>query len=410
MALASSTFVITPNPIDGKQRLSDPTGVYVPPVETITPVTNLQVTENLYNSQTITWDHSGTGIDNYIVELWIAGEPGWVEVGTPAPGTKTWTTNGLPAETIIRHRVATTGSSQVSAWLEVDATTPASPVAGGDTDLTKITFFYNFEHLANGTSIYDAPEPFTTCRNFTCTTSRAYAGTRCGHTKLDTSDPRSSETNQINGYGYWGYALNNLPKPYHGCEMWWRKAIYWPTNAGYTTNVKFLKQQRKMRRVRGPSDANSGSTETSLSQDGTRRQLREAENCLDIPGTSSGIYRYGYPAVLPGKWTMIEAYTLFHVDSYTGISAAWVDGQPVGRFFSQTMAATDEWARYLYMGTYWNGGIERAGGFSEQFYDQIAVAIRGETNEGYIDDTPWLSRDSDGHLFIGMATNTDDLS
>jgi hypothetical protein len=245
MTLTPTTFTINPNQYDGRQRLSDPTGTYEPTVNTLQPVTGLTISETTYNSQRLTWQHDeADGIEGYWIDIWVAdSDDTWRFLAGPFVGTKTYVSTGLPAETYIRYRVAAaiadTPTNQLSAWTEVDGNTATSPVAGGDvTNLRALTFFYNFEGLPNGPSMQDlSGSPFTAARNMTVDANMqgiGGAGTQCAHTYLSEGTNGEKLTEEgYTGFQHYGYKLDSLPEILEGGECWFRKAIFWPTNAPY---------------------------------------------------------------------------------------------------------------------------------------------------------------------------------
>jgi hypothetical protein len=431
MTLLASVFTIAPSDIDGRQRLSDPTGEeYEPPVAGLLPVTGLRVTANSHNSQTIEWDHDGVGIDGFAVNAWIEGQDdAWQDIATgTGPGVLIQVNTPLPEGYLVRYRVAAGIAGpplQLSAWAEIEETTLLNPASGGDTQLTQITFFHNFENFTEGQEIRGTGNGFTTCRNFTCKIptagphggyypEAAYAGTKCGHTYLSTvQNPGSSYSpppitaDGTTGWGWWGYVLESIPEPQEGCEMWWRKAIFWPTDAQTSTSGTHMKQQRFMRQN---SQGSQGSSECCILGD-----MKMALHQETVPDTFPNGYG-GYtdrrtwdaPPVVEGTWTLIEAYFKFSSDMSQAKAAYWQDGKPYGREEGtmQTMVGTGEWVHSLYMGTYWNNGIENYGNYQEQWYDQVAVAIQGPTNQGQINDAQYLDTDEDGYTFIGTAVNT----
>lgn len=418
MVLPTSTFQIKPNIYDGKQRLSDPDGTYTPPPAALEPVANLTLTGNTNNSQTMTWTHSGSNIDGYVVEVWVAGvDTGWREVGSVGPSTYTWTTTGLPAETYIRHRVAAgiASSGVLSAWQELDATTEQNPASGGTTDLANLTFFYNFEHLSHGDQMQDR-DGFGACQNFSCDTSRSVAGSRCGHTFIDVnswsrSDDRESPDGPT-GFRYWGYKLGdnaNFPKPYVGCEVWWRQYTYWPSNAIINAGIN-LKQFRMMKNDRY-SGAGKGGTEVGISAVNGHVLRFHPEGgpylYTDAYGNPTSAHTFfGTPPIQFGAWNCVEVYNKMGSTVETSSTNVWINGVAIGPIPSVTFREDTNQVFAFYMGTYWNNGIYGAGGYQEQWYDQIAIAMHGQTSLGFLDDRDKLSRDAAGHLWIGLDVNT----
>jgi hypothetical protein len=42
----------------------------------------------------------------------------------------------------------------------------------------------------------------------------------------------------------------------------------------------------------------------------------------------------------------------------------------------------------------------------DNYYDQYAIAVRGPSDQGPQDDTPYMQTDDKGNFFIGMAVDT----
>jgi hypothetical protein len=415
MALTDTTFILLPNQYDGRQRLSDPLGEWQPGVVGLQPVTGLTISNTTHNSQQVSWQHDeGDGIEGYQVDIWVAAQDlTWRVIAGPLVGTKTITSSGLPAERSIRYRVAAyiDGTPvQYSSWAEVDGVTSTSPVSGGETNLLELTFFYNFQGLSDGQKLrnsYMAGSPFSACENFTVDGNKQGAGgpgTNCAHTFLQGN-------NSTTGWADWGYALTNLAnKPIHGAEVWWRQAVFWPTNAYFGSSGAGLKQMRMERNT--ISGSNRGATELLLASN--KEQLLSVEyvdptHDDGYGGLTTG-YMMGPPALTFGKWTFIEMYCKFHEDKNIGEVASWIDGVPAGRVFGPTMGDTQEWNWGMYFATYWNG-YESRSDYNEQWYDQIAIAHQGPMyNAADATDEQYLAIDINGYNHIGTAINTDDLT
>lgn len=411
MTLTSTTFTLTPNQYDGRQRLSDPAGTYQPPAQTLQPVTGLAISNTTSSSQTLSWQHDeGDGIEGYVIDIWVTNQDStWRRLTAVAVGTKTYVSSGLPGGRYVRYRVAAAIETpyQISAWTEVDGNTLAAPGGGTETNLLQLTWFYNFEHLSPGESI-SGRDGFSTCDNFTCDAGKqpvAPNGTRCGHTFHDTNS--SSEDG---GYGEWGYAQNGLPNPVEGCEVWWRTAIFWPTNAYYGSSGALLKQMR-FRRHSIAGTENRGSTETGLNSDKTLRLSVEFVDkyLTDEYGNPTTSYKFDNAVITFGRWVWYETYMLLSPDPNVGEVAVWIDGEPSGRVTTPTLsrpsAGADKQDEYFY-GTYWNG-FDSSRPYSEQWYDQIAIAQDGPIQGGTANDKQYLATDSQGYRYIGTATNTD---
>jgi hypothetical protein len=420
MALNSTTFTLVPNTYDGRQRLSDPSGTYEPTVPTLQPVTALSISDTTHNEQTLTWQHDeGDGIQGYIIDIWVAEQDTtWRFLQTVYIPTKTYTSTGLPPSRYIRYRVAAgiDGTPiQISEWKEVDGSTLANPNAGsGDgTDLLSLTFFTNFEGLAHNSYMnQNMPSRFEACDNFTVDANKGGVGgpgTKCGHTFIQGN-------NSTTGWGDWGYYLKGLPRPIHGAEVWWRQAIFWPTNAN--TNHGSGGGLKQMRMERNTiSGLNRGATELLLMSGGAHDKEQKIsveyvgeDSFIDEDGYPTSGYFMGPPGLVFGRWNFIEMYCKFHEDKTIGEIASWIDGVPAGRANSYTMGDTSEWNWGYYFGTYWND-YEFRSDYQEQWYDQIAIAQQGPVyGGGTANDMQYLDTDINGYPFIGTAINTDDLT
>ena len=366
-----------------------------PEPDVIEPVTSFTIDDNSHSYQVLSWDHSTVDIDGYALYKQVAGDTEWAVLATIDKDTKTYTSSGLPADTLIKYRIyaGTVDPDAASDFREVQGTTDEQPdYGGGDTALNSLTYFNNFEQYSNGQGL-QGNDGFDECENFTCDTGKAYAGTRSGHTWIADGDT---------GFGRWGYGLHTA-RAREGSEVWWRMAVYWPSwsNPKPMDSSPYLKQFRKILRRITDSD-NGGSMEHSIRNDGSLRMLRQCEYGNNVPGTDDNKWVYDYPGITLGGWTMIESYTKFSTSDSGGENACWINGTPVGRVTCQTLGRGSGYElKHYYMGTNWNGG---APGYQEQWYDQLAIAIEGPTNQGNKSDLQYLDTDSNGYPFIGMAT------
>lgn len=420
MALTSVQFIIKANPVDGKQRLSDPDGVYEPAPggPEIQPVSGLQVVDNTHNSQTLAWSYGGAinDIDGFVIDIWPEGESDWTRYASVDNTTFDRQITGLSSLKRYQYRVASAIEApyQLSPWSEVEATTIAAPSSGGSTVLTDLVFFKNFEHLSPGDRLSSRPgEPFTACGNMTCSNARSYAGNLSAHSYLDNTSPLTSDG--YTGWGDWGFEMTGLPVAYQGCEVWWRIAVWWPPGTDTSTGVELLKQQR-MGKIQ-PNVNQRGASELGVSPnrnaDGSAPLVVDNEWCDSIPGHTdtwgkpTSLKTLGPPGMKFGEWAMMEQHVLWHVDETKGKCSSWINGVPVERITTQTWPEADDETNRLLMHTYWNGGIVRGSrNYAEVWYDQIAVAYNGPTNVGNIDNRGSMSIDINGKYHIGMAINT----
>jgi hypothetical protein len=416
MALTSTTFVLVPNQYDGRQRLSDPLGTLAPASPGLQPVTALTISNTTENTQALTWQHDESdGVEGYQVDIWIANQDTeWRYLDYRLVGTKTYTASGLPSDRYIRYRVAAWIEGppiQYSAWAEVDGSTSVNPGSGGTTDLTQLSYFNNFEHHnhTTGLNLYGA-DRFSANRNMSLDTRKAYGGgSQCANTYLSEGTNGEPYTEEgYSGWGYWGWNMvNYFPHVQSGGEIWFRQAIFWPAGASANTSRQTLKQFRMHKSTSGGAHLDYLNFQLNY----TTWKFELILEGVDHPFTD----QWGNPtARLPmpegpawprGEWVMLETY--FKLSSATGggIAACWVNDVPAGRENVRTLTNSSDVMDRVSWATHWNEGIDEAGGFQEQWLDQIAVAIQGPTSAGVRNDAQYLSTDEDGYKFIGSTVN-----
>lgn len=131
MTIPSETFVVAPNATTGVQQLSDPDGSQVPPTE-IGPVENLSITDNGTTSRSIGWSYSGTNHVGFDIDELVDGaDTGWRAVGPVSATTREYSVDGLPAATLVSHRVrATAADGSASTWSIVEGSTLPNTSSG----------------------------------------------------------------------------------------------------------------------------------------------------------------------------------------------------------------------------------------------------------------------------------------
>lgn len=417
MAIPSIVYTLKPNAA-GDQLTNDPDGLSVPGITIPTP-TGFKIDSTTSSSLTFSWNSvTDPNIDGFEVEInedgsgWVQANPTFYDDLDRSGGSY-----GLAADTYYGHRCRagkvnpdsslTTSAWSNEAWQTTDETIILPPPTGGTTNLAALPVFENFERFSNGTKFTDATSSgdWGACDNLTVDTSRPFPGlTRSGKTWLRSGQGQESN-GRSTGYGYWGYDCRHAPEVAHGGEIWWRQAFYFPANASVNAGGNpQLKTFRLMRHRSGQNYSKSTGVGITHPEHYPITIVEGSSGSIKPPGSDTTWHEF--PTSIPfGRWTMVEVYCSLHTSSSVGAQACWIDGQLVGLIKRQTAESTSDYVGSLYLGTYWNGGVEAAGGYQEHWYSQIAVASRGPTTGGSRDDTPNMDYDPvSGLPFIGMAT------
>ena len=406
MALTDVTFQITPGPV-GNQTLSDPTGSETPPPpeEELGTVTGLAPTTTEETIVTYSWSYALAIHDGFEVEVRQNG--GAWSASTAGPAVRSHTHSGLAGGTLSGIRVRPyKGATNKGAWAiseqETDLPEVEPPPSEGDgTRLDRIFFFENFDYSA-GSAAEDVTG-FAACSSGVISTEQAYPG---GNGKSMKSTVRQGHT----GWTEWGLVYegskNGRPKPLamkRYSETWFRMAVFYPSgwqwgDAGGGNKSHALKG---FRHYRGSEGDDSGSIMFSpITDTGAYTTVVESgtpDRWEDWPNTTPPL----------GSWHMVESYvkwdTLGKDSGGTGELRFWFDGValPPQTFWDGYLEGANHYTGRFMFHTYWNADSPAT---QSCYYDQMAIAYRGETTGGLsIDDTAHMSTDSTGFPFIGTA-------
>lgn len=232
-------------------------------------------------------------------------------------------------------------------------------------------------------------------------TKHVYKGTQSGSTTIKTGDT---------GWSRWGGQFN-LPKSLGvGDELWWKVAIYIPSdfqfdnghglgkgmrikttganatgNGGYIDNY-FKGYKASGCRMHGVFNEASGDT-----FEANNPSTKDGNNCDPKFNNSSGFNRLNVGDPIPrDQWVVFEQYVKFSAYPNAGIYRMWQDGKLV---FEDTktwiLVSPTSVANYTLLFTYWNAGSPKD---NTVWVDDVVLTNQQPDNT-----------DSFGNPFLGIS-------
>lgn len=250
-------------------------------------------------------------------------------------------------------------------------------VGGGGTDFTQILFSDNFQSGTLGATISGNGYATTHAKYSDAITGPA------GEPKVLSDLATLGETENAIGW-YWNYPdANTLGK---GDEIWFRIKANHPSGYSFATDSN-LKWMRVHQLGAGFNDLYYRD-----SVGGWRFQSEVAPDDRNFTGTQ--------PIELD-TWETFEWYVRLsdEVGSGNALVRFWKNGTFIGEFdVVKTLTSASDVSDFLIWRNYWNGGVPQT---QTCYYADFAVAVK---SAGWRDDTPYLSDDGGGRLFIGTGS------
>lgn len=323
----------------------------------------------------------GSGADTWTVKYRSPGGSGsYTTYGTIAVGAPNLSVTGLTPNTSYGAVVDATNAAGTVTSNEVTVTTDSA----GSTNFAQLFHYTPMTGGTNGNSIQTV-SPWAAGGAGTCVIGDDPLGQQ-GKVAVDTI-PLGAKGGAIGGNISW----TSLPLT-GGDEIWFRQKVYIPISASYsaTPHLKFFRF-----RIRNSGGSHIGYDDIYLEPDGDFKFIFEGQNLWQNITTDQS------HAPIKGQWEVFEGYMrLGHTptsDGGLGLYRLWHNGVLVGEVANRRTinSATDQcWA--VYWQDYWNGGSPQA---QTWYWTKSAIAVK---RAGGRDDTPYLSTDSGGRLFIGV--------
>lgn len=324
----------------------------------------------------------GSGADTWTVKYRTpAGSGSYTVFGTIAVGATSLSVTGLTPSTGYGIVIDATNTAGTVTSNEVTATTDSA----GSTNFSQLFHYTPFTGGTNGASI-STVSPWAVGGAGTCVIGDDPLGQQ-GKVAVDTI-PLGAKGGAIGG----NISFGSTPLT-SGDEIWFRQKVYIPIGASYSASphLKFFRF-----RIRQAGGAHVGYDDIYLEPDGDFKFIFEGENSWQNLTTNQAF------APVLGQWNVYEGHmVLDNVPVSSGGNARydfWSNGILVGSVTNRRTlnADTDQcWAAYWQ--DYWNGGSPQA---QTWYWTKTAIAIK---RAGGRDDTPYLSTDSGGKLFIGVG-------
>jgi hypothetical protein len=334
----------------------------------------------------------------------------------------------------VGYRVTACGATGCGPSSEVWTFTYAD--TGGDTDLSQIYYYEDFEGGTPGQRIPEFTKITTT--QATCYDGDAYAGTKCAVNTILQGDQ---------GWTRWGFLHNWKEHPLvEGDQVWcrlafkcppdfsWRSTVGVPTEFGGGSSLKFWRLRGRVTEYVPGYDGETqgaGSCDTHIIGTGsqnspygcmgfrTNTEWQSQRAPADwLPNYDEDWFQYwDYSFAEPfdcREWHMVEiAYVIGDPQIGGGIASIkmWLDGRYLGEDRNSQTAVPHDAHKggdvvggvrdEMLLSTYWNGEAPKD---NTWYFDQWAVAIKCASTGR--DDTPHLSIDSEGNKFIGLTTSS----
>ena len=281
-----------------------------------------------------------------------------------------------------------------SAWREVSQQTSGGATPSpGDTDLSRIEFYEDFESGSNGQAVENFTD-LVAADNGTCDTSESYSGSRCMRTFI---------TGGQEGYGDWGFRYYPGAKAGRGGQVWVRIAAKYPSDFNYSASprLKCLRWHRR-RITSSGGDVNAYYIDAYLKQNGWSVIVEDTWTKYYNPSGGNWVeINEGGPGT-GANWHLFEmAVGLDHRsvgDGGAGYIRMWTDGQLIANIDRVTMdQSIPSTADSFLWHTYWNGNAPKT---QHHWVDSVAIAVQG----GGRNDLEHLDVDSNGYPYIGTAT------
>ena len=396
MALPDVTFEIIPNATTGDQCLSDSGGSEVP-VDPVDPVFNLTVSSVDNTSVSIAWSYGDTNHDGFEIQVNQAQD------GTAGPTDRTYQVTGLTPGTNYSIRVRAYNATDNSTWQVVEANT-TQPQEGGDPNLSQIYYYESFQNVPLGAN----PKDHTAIQfnDMTCVSETPHPpmGSRSIKTWVNEG---GFETGGGGDFGGWGFehigARNGKPgfptdTSNTNREWWIRVYCYYPNDFSWQNN-KHVKWFRT-RKWQPTGDNNNDHIDMYVNNDGNLKAVTESPQISPINYdkwyyTNTNMYDYH------GRWVAFEQYTkLVPNAEQAGVLCTrkfWADGVKVDEHQLGITREAGITCNIFRLHTYWDHTLPQV---QYMRFAGYGIAVRGVNGR---DDTPYMSRDSEGFPFIGTA-------
>lgn len=198
-------------------------------------------------------------------------------------------------------------------------------------------------------------------------TKHVYKGKQSGSTKINTGDT---------GYGKWGGQFNLPTNLGVGDELWWKVAIYIPSDFQFDSG-KGLGKGMRIKTTKANATGNGGyidnyfkgysaggcrmhgvANEASATVFTANNPASKENNCDPKFTNASGFNRLNVGAPIPrDKWVVFEQYVKFSANPNAGIYRMWQDGKLVFEDKKTwILVSPTAVAQYTLLFTYWNAG------------------------------------------------------
>lgn len=272
------------------------------------------------------------------------------------------------------------------------------PPPAGDTDLTQILRYWNFDDYALGSNVENVP-------GITNTASTSATGQTCTvvtdplnsgrHAAKDTLPP-----NTIDGFPAWGcIILTPDMRISQGEEAWIRvftrflPSFTYKSDAGAGTIDNSFKVIRFKTRDGPEWDSEINYQQTT--------KVWAFSPFGRWNGPDSGGWSMGTAEHIDGQWHCIEMYIRADSGRTNGNIRVWHDGIPLDDQWcngNTLSTAGDDYIKEMLWYTWWDQQYNNDTNYA--WWRDMAMAVRTGTR----DDTAHMDTDSNGFPFIGLAT------